>query len=269
MMSSSHLGYGLGLRRPHYGHFLNERPRSVDWLEIISDNYIRAHAGYHDMLCDLRTDYPIVMHGVGLSIGTTDALDGDYLSALKGLADKLEAAWVSDHLCFTGINGQNSHDLLPIPYTEEALKHLIPRIHQVQAVLGRELVLENASTYVEFDGASLSEAEFFAELHARTGCGILLDINNVHVSSFNHGWDARAYIDAVPSAAIKQYHLAGHTDHGDYLFDTHNAPVADPVWALYDYARSVHGDRATLIEWDADIPAFEVLEAELDKVRAR
>lgn len=267
-MTVSQLGFGLGLRTPHYETFLNERPRSVAWLEIISENYMRAHPGYWRMLADLRQDYPLVMHGVSLSIGATDALDADYLSDLKKLADHLEVAWVSDHLCYTGVNHENTHDLLPIPYTEEALRHLIPRVHAVQEMLGRPMVFENASSYLEFAGATMDEPEFFRALVQATGCGILLDVNNVYVSSFNHGWDAKAYIDAIPAEAIVQYHLAGHTDKKSHLIDTHNAPVIDPVWDLYRYTLETKGMISTMIEWDTDIPAFTVLEAELEKAKA-
>lgn len=266
--AQENLGFGLGLRAPHYDDFLKHRPADVAWLEIISENYMHAHSGYWKLVADLRHSYPFVLHGVGMSIGSTDALDEAYLRDLKKLADFLEVSWVSDHLCFTGVNHEYTHDLLPIPYTEEALAHLLPRIHHVQEKLGRTLVLENASSYLEFNGKTISEPELLAELHARTGCQILLDVNNVHVSSTNHGWDARGYIDAIPSAAIKQYHLAGHTDKGTHLIDTHDAPVVDAVWDLFAYTIKQHGMRSTMIEWDADIPALSVLQDELNKARS-
>jgi uncharacterized protein (UPF0276 family) len=239
----------------------------VAWLEIISENYIAAHSGYWRLLADLRHDYPFVMHGVSLSIGSTDPLDEDYLQKLRKLADFLEVAWVSDHLCFTGVGGVNTHDLLPIPYTEEALKHLIPRIHHLQERLGRAFVFENASSYLEFDGSTLSEPEFLSELCRETGCQILLDVNNVYVSSFNHGWDAKAYIDAIPASSVVQYHLAGHTDKGSHRVDTHDQPVIDPVWDLYRYTLEKMGMRSTMIEWDDKIPELAELIAELDKAR--
>ena len=263
-----YIGFGLGLRTPHYEAFLNDRPREVDWLEIISENYLHAHGGYWQMLADLRTDYKMVMHGVSLSIGSTDPLDETYVQDLRKLADFLEVSWVSDHLCYTGIQKENTHDLLPIPYTEEALNHLIPRIHRVQEIMGRPFVFENASSYLEFHSSSLTEPELLAALHQKTGCGILLDINNVYVSSFNHGWDAKAYIDEIPSEAIVQYHLAGHTNKQTHLIDTHNAPVIDPVWQLYQYAINTKGLRSTMIEWDADIPPLAELIAELEKAKA-
>lgn len=253
------LGVGVGLRAPHYNQILDERPKAIDWFEIISDNYIHAHEGYWQMLSDLRADYPFIMHGVSLSIGATDPIDTQYVLALKKLAEHIDVALVSDHLCFTCFDHVHSHDLLPIPYTQEALAHVIPRIHKVQELLGRALILENASSYLEFDGNSIDEASFLKELHDATGCGVLLDLNNVYVSSFNHNWDMRAYIDAIPAQAVAQYHLGGHTNKGEYCIDTHNAPVIDSVWDLYTYALKKIGMRSTLIEWDADIPPFETL----------
>jgi uncharacterized protein (UPF0276 family) len=262
------LGYGVGLRSPHTQQFLNERPKDVAWLEIISENYMRAHAGYRAMLDDLRRDYPIVMHGVSLNIGSIDSLNMDYLAQLKALADALEVPHISDHLCYTGLAHSNTHDLLPIPYTEEALEHIVPRIHALQEVLGRKFVFENASSYLEFNGTTISEPEFLSELHKRTGCGILLDVNNVYVSSFNHGWDAKAYIDAIPATAIAQYHLAGHTNKGSHIVDTHNDHVVDEVWELFRYTVATKGEQSAMIEWDADIPAFDVLLAEVNKARS-
>jgi len=261
------LGFGLGLRAPHYGHFLNARPKTVDWLEILTENYLHAHPGYWQMLADLRVDYPLVMHGVALNIGSTDPLDAEYLSVLRRLADHIDTPFVSDHLCFTGIDGIYTHDLLPVPYTEEALAHLIPRIQRVQERLARPLVFENASAYTTFSNSTIAEQEFLAALYRTTGCGILLDLNNVHVTSRNQGLEARAYIDAIPADAIAQYHLAGHRDFGTHLLDSHDAPVADAVWELYRYALASKGPRSTLIEWDNAIPAFAVLEAELSKAR--
>lgn len=266
-MDAPHLGYGLGLRSPHYELIDDTRPK-LGWFEIISENFIGAHRGYWNFLASLRSDYPIVMHGVSLGIGTTDALNRPYLEKLKALADFLEAPWVSDHLCFTGVQRENTHDLLPIPYTEEALAHLIPRIHALQEAMQRPFVFENASSYLEFDGTTISEPEFLSALCKHTGCGILLDINNVYVSSFNHGWDAQAYIDAIPAASVVQYHLAGHRNKGSHIIDTHDAHVIDEVWALYRYTRERIGARATMIEWDEEIPEFDVLLAEIAKAEA-
>lgn len=259
--------FGLGLRAPHYEEFLKERPQSVDWLEIISENYLNAHPGYWKMLADLRHDYPFAMHGVSLSIGGMDALDIPYLQSLRKLANYLEVERVSDHICYTGINGENTHDLLPIPYTEESLNHLIPRIHKVQEILGRQVIFENASSYLEWHGSHIAEPEFLNALCQATGCGILLDVNNVYVSSFNHGWDAHTYIDAISADSIGQYHLAGHTNKTTHLIDTHNMPVIDAVWELYRYTLKTKGFKSTMIEWDADIPALKTLEAELQKAK--
>lgn len=267
-MQFASLGFGVGLRAPHYEQFLGERPKEVDWLEIISDNYISAHPGYWHMLAELRRDYPFVMHGVSLSIGSTDPLNDAYVDGLRKLADHVEAPWVSDHLCFTGVAGGQTHDLLPIPLTEEALEHLIPRIHHVQEKLARPLVLENASSYLEFHGQTLSEPEFLSALHTATGCGILLDVNNVFVSSFNHGWDAKRYLDAIPPQAVAQYHLAGHSDKGTHRLDTHDAPVIDAVWELFAYALKHIGMRSCMIEWDARIPPLSELLSEVARMRS-
>jgi uncharacterized protein (UPF0276 family) len=267
-MEYTQAGYGLGLRASHYEHILKHRPK-LDWFEIISENYIDAHQGYWRMLADLRHDYQFVMHGVSLSIGATDPLDKSYLAKLKKLADFLEISWMSDHLCFTGMQNRNTHDLLPIPYTEEALAHVIPRVDAVQETLGRPIALENASSYLEFNGSQISEPEFLNELVKRTGCGILLDVNNVYISSFNHGWDAKDYIDAIPEQAIMQYHLAGHTNKKNHIIDTHDDYVADAVWDLFDYTLQTKGFKNTMIEWDDNIPDFEVLMAELEKAKAR
>jgi len=266
-MDVNYIGYGLGLRRPHYEHIEQTRPK-LGWFEIISENFINAHQGYRHFLADLRSDYPMVMHGVSLGIGTTDALNRPYLEKLRDLADFLEVPWMSDHLCYTGVQKENTHDLLPIPYTEEALKHLIPRIHALQEAVQRPFVFENASSYLEFAGSTIAEPEFLAELCSKTGCGILLDINNVYVSSFNHGWDAKAYIDAIPKASVVQYHLAGHRLKGSHIIDTHDDHVIDEVWDLYRYALTKIGLRSTMIEWDDAIPEFEVLLAEIQKAEA-
>ncbi|MCH2547169.1 MAG: DUF692 domain-containing protein [Alphaproteobacteria bacterium] len=266
-MTEKILGFGLGLRAPHYELILREKP-PIDWFEIISDNYLNAHRGYWDYLANLRTDYPLVMHGVSLSIGSTDPVNVEYVRRLKALATHIDAAWVSDHLCFTGINREYTHDLLPIPYTQEALEHIVPRVQQVQEILGRNFVFENASTYLEFDGATMGEAEFLCALHQRTGAKILLDVNNVYVNSFNHGWSAQEYIDVIPADAIQQYHLSGHTDRGSYLFDTHKGTVDDAVWELYRYTVEKKGFKSTMVEWDDAIPEFAVLQNEIDKARA-
>lgn len=266
MPIAENLGFGLGLRSTHYEQILRESP-NIGWFEIISENYISAHKGYIQYLLDLREKYPIIMHGVSLSIGGIDPFDYDYLSKLKNLADILEAPWVSDHICYTGINGKNSHDLLPIPYTEESLKHLISRINEVQDYLKRPLIFENASTYIEFASSSISEPEFLNELCKNTGCGILLDINNIYVSSYNHDFSAKSYIDQISAEYIVQYHLAGHKNCGDYIIDTHNDHVIDEVWQLYEYTLENKGFRSSMIEWDDDIPEFSILMNEINKAK--
>lgn len=261
------LGFGVGLRAPHYDVILAARPKSVDWFEIISENFIEAHRGYWEFLADLRRDYPLVMHGVSMSIGSTDPLDMDYLRKLKVLAEAVRPAWVSDHLCWTGVNGKNSHDLLPVPYTRQALGHITDRVKRVQDILGRALVLENPSTYLEFDASEMPEWEFLARLCEEADCGLLLDVNNVYVSAFNHGYDARRYIDTMPAGRIVQIHLAGHRNYGTHIIDTHDGHVIDEVWALYEYALTAKGRISTLVEWDDHIPEFDVLVGELDKAR--
>jgi len=260
------LGFGLGLRAPHYDDILREKPE-LSWFEIISENFLHAHAGYKDFLSELRRDYAFVMHGVSLSIGSTDPLNKEYLTRLKALADFLQPAWVSDHLCFTGVLGKNTHDLLPVPYTEEALKHIAARVRQVQEVLERPLVLENPSSYVSFAGSTLSEPEFLAALAQEADCALLLDVNNVYVSAFNHGIDAKSYIDTIPADRIVQIHLAGHKDCGEYKIDTHDREVPDAVWELYRYTIAAKGQVSTMVEWDENIPSFETLYAELQKAK--
>lgn len=260
------LGFGLGLRAPHYDEILKKRP-NIDWFEIISENFIDAHQGYKDFLAELRQDYPFVMHGVSLSIGSTDPINKEYLSKLKNLADFIQPIWVSDHLCFTGVMGVNTHDLLPVPYTDEALKHIASRIRIVQEILERPLILENPSSYIEFKGSSMSEPEFISLLANEADCGLLLDINNIYVSAFNHGLDAKEYIDTIPADRIVQIHLAGHKDCGDYKIDTHDREVTDEVWQLYAYTIATKGKKSTMVEWDEHIPEFATLLAEVEKAR--
>ncbi|KQV99665.1 DUF692 domain-containing protein [Rhizobacter sp. Root1221] len=259
-------GFGLGLRPAHYRDFLDTRPR-VDWLEVISENHMVPGGKPLFHLDRIRRDFPVVMHGVSLSIGGTDPLDRTYLAGLKALAARVEPAWVSDHLCWTGVSGRNLHDLLPVPMTEEALDHLVPRVHQVQDTLGRKLVLENVSSYVRFDGDEMPEWEFVPALLQRTGCDLLLDVNNVYVSSRNHGFDPVRWLDAVPRDRVRQIHLAGHDDQGDVVIDTHDRPVCDAVWALYAHAVHRFGDVPAMIERDDHIPPLGELIAELDIAR--
>ncbi len=266
-MTTTLHGFGLGLRPEHYRDFLDGRPR-VDWLEVISENYMVPGGKPLHHLDRIRRDVPMVMHGVSLSIGGTDPLDLGYLRDLKALADRIEPGWISDHLCWTGVGQHNLHDLLPLPYTEAALRHLADRIAQVQDVLGRRLVLENVSSYLRFAADEMSEAEFIVELLRRSDCQLLLDVNNVYVSSVNHGFDARSFIDAMPAERVVQLHLAGHQDNGDHLVDTHDAPVCPAVWDLYAYTVQRLGEVPAMIERDDHIPPLEELLAELDHARA-
>ncbi|QPF71818.1 DUF692 domain-containing protein [Roseateles sp. DAIF2] len=270
MSSAAVTGFGLGLRPEHYRALAEPLPPALrpDWLEIISENYLVPGGRPLQHLDRLRRDYPMVMHGVSLSIGGSDPLDLGYLRELKALAERVQPAWVSDHLCWTGIGGHNSHDLLPLPLTEAALRHLCERIDRVQGLLARPLVLENVSSYLRCAADEMDEAEFVAELLRRSGCRLLLDVNNVHVSARNHGYDARAYIDRLPAVQIVQIHLAGHEDRGDLLIDTHDQPVCNAVWALYVHALQRLGPRPTMIERDDHIPPLPELLQELDLARA-
>jgi len=261
------LGLGLGLRSVHLAQLLRERP-TIDWFELISENYLDCQGWRRHALAELAEHYPLVMHGVSLSIGSCDPLDFAYLDKLRLLADAIGARWVSDHLCWTGVAGQTTHDLLPLPLTEGTLHHVIRRIRIVQDVLQRPLVIENPSSYARFRADALTEWEFLSRMAQEADCGLLLDVNNVYVASVNHGFDPRHYIDAIPPERVIQMHLAGHRQFGSYILDTHDAPVSAAVWQLYRYAVGRIGSVATLLEWDAEIPALEVLQAELGKARA-
>ena len=261
------LGFGLGLRPEHYPAVLEDRP-AVDWFEIISENYLVAGGRPLYFLDRIREHYPMVMHGVSLSIGGCDPLDPGYLAALKRLAARVEPAWISDHLCWTGIDGRNLHDLLPLPYTEEAIAHVAGRVGQVQDCLGRQILLENVSSYVTYTDSRISEWEFLSAVAERADCHILLDVNNVCVSAHNHGFDPLAYLDGVPPGRVRQIHLAGHSHNGSLIVDTHDHPVPDPVWALYAEAIARLGPVSTMIERDDDIPPLETLLAELAQARS-
>ena len=264
------LGDGVGLRPAHFPHLLRTPPVSwgVDWFEIISENFIGNFGYAAHVLEHVVAHRPIVIHGVSLSIGSVAPLDHDYLRELRDLAHRVRPVWVSDHLCWTGVAGINTHDLLPLPLTEACLAHVAERVRAVQDVLGRPLILENPSTYLEFAASQMPEWEFLARLAEMTGCSLLLDVNNVYVSSVNHGFDPEAYIDAIPAERVVQIHLAGHTDRGAHLIDTHDRPVAAPVWRLYARAQARIGGAATLLEWDAHIPDYPDLLAELAKAKA-
>ena len=254
------LGIGVGLRTVHYAHILEHTPK-VDWFEIISENYMQTAGRPLYYLDRIAQRYPIVMHGVSLSIGSTDPLNLDYLRELKALRERVGAQWVSDHLCWTGVAGKNSHDLLPLPYTDEALRHVARRVRTVQEILESPLALENPSTYVEFCGSTMTEWEFLSNLAGEADCGLLLDVNNVYVSAHNHGFDPQEYLAAIPYDRVVQFHVAGHTHEGAHIIDTHIGPVIEPVWNLLGRAyRS--GGASVLLEWDAEIPEFDVVLAE-------
>ena len=261
------LGIGVGLRTVHFPHILANHP-AVDWFEVLSENFMDSGGRPLHVLDQVAERYPVALHGVSLSIGGTDPLDRDYLRKLKALAARTRAAWVSDHLCWTGVAGKNVHDLLPMPYTEEALRHTAERVRTVSDVLERPLVLENPSSYVEFAASTMTEWEFLSRLAAEADCGLLLDVNNVYVSAFNHGFDPRDYIASIPADRVVQYHVAGHTHKGTHIVDTHSDHAIAEVWDLYRLAWSRTGPTATLYEWDEDIPAFEVVHAEALKARA-
>ena len=262
---------GIGLRAPHLPRVLAERPR-VPWFEMHSENFFGAGGAIHVALERVRADYPLSLHGVGLSLGSADALDGDHLLTLRALVRRYQPALVSDHICWGAIGGIHLNDLLPLPFTTEALDLMVSRVQQVQDALGREFLVENVSSYLTFRNAEMSEWEFVAELVRRAGCGLLLDVNNVHVNSVNHGFDAHAYLRAMPVAAVREIHLAGFTRKSDLavplLIDSHSRPVDAAVWALYGEALDRFGPVPTLIEWDQDLPELEVLLAEAGRAEA-
>jgi hypothetical protein len=259
-------GFGLGLRTAHYEAILNE-PHPIDWLEVITENYLVPGGKALDYLERVRERFPLVMHGVSLSIGSTDPLDSGYLAEVRALASRIEPHWISDHLCWTGIDGCNLHDLLPLPYTEEALASVAARVGQVQDALGRQILLENVSSYLTFRSSEMTEWEFLREVAARADCAILLDINNIYVSSVNHGFDPLIYLEAIPTERVRQFHLAGHSDLGGHLIDTHDHPIAPPVWDLYRAAVAKFGAVPTMIERDDNIPELSELVAELEIAR--
>lgn len=260
------LGYGLGLRPSHYTDILAERP-AVDWFEALTENYLVPGGKPLYFLEQVRAHYPVVLHGVSLSIGASTALNVDYLKQVKTLARRIDAAWVSDHLCWTGAHGINLHDLMPLPYTEEAIEHVAARVRQAQDILGRQLLLENVSSYVTYRASQLTEWDFLSAIAEAADCLILLDINNIHVSAFNHGFDPHAYLNGIPTTRVRQFHLAGHQNHGDYIIDTHDEPVIDAVWELYAAALRRFGPVSTMIERDDNIPPLAELLTELDQAR--
>jgi len=261
------LGFGLGLRPEYYQGVLDTAP-PVDWFEITSENYMVEGGRPRYYLDQVKERYPLVMHGVSLSIGGTDPLDTDYLSRLKALAGHVQPAWISDHLCWTGQGGHNLHDLMPLPYNDEAVRHVAERVRQVQDLLGRRILLENVSSYLTYRHSQMSEWEFYSAVAEEADCLMLLDINNIHVSAVNHGFDPQDYLQGVPVERVWQFHLAGHTDYGDFIIDTHDQPIVEPVWALYESALERFGAVSTMIERDDNMPPFEELLAELAEARA-
>ncbi len=262
------LGFGLGLRTDHYQTIIDEHPE-VDWFEVISENYMVPGGKPLYFLDRVRESYPMVMHGVSLSIGSTDPLDREYLTQLKTLAERIQPVWISDHLCWTGVRGQNMHDLLPLPYTEESISHVVDRVKQVQDFLGRRLMLENLSSYVTFRQSDMTEWEFLSEIANRADCLILLDVNNIYVSSINHSFEPVDYIRGIPAERVWQIHIAGHTtnESGAIMIDTHDMPVKDAVWDVYADAMSELGPVSTMIERDDNIPALDELLDELSTAR--
>ncbi|MBU1190155.1 MAG: DUF692 domain-containing protein [Gammaproteobacteria bacterium] len=264
-----YLGYGLGLRPSHYLDILEQQPSvaSVDWFEALTENYLVPGGKPLYFLEQVRKNYPIVLHGVSMSIGATEPLNLEYLHQVKNLARRIDAAWISDHLCWTGTQGINLHDLMPLPYTEEAIQHVASRVAQVQDILGRQILLENVSSYVTYCDSQLAEWDFLNAIAEAADCLILLDINNIHVSAFNHGFKPQEYLDGIAPQRVRQFHLAGHQNHGDYIIDTHDEPVIDAVWDLYAAALRRFGPVSTMIERDDNIPPLVELLGELDQAR--
>ena len=265
-IKSQFLGCGIGLRAFYYQEILEKLP-AIDWFEIITEDYLVPGGRPHYYLDQVRQHYPIVMHGVSLSIGGTDPLNFDYLTKVKQLAQRIEPKWISDHFCWTGVNHLNMHDLLPLPYTEEAVNHIVSRIDQVQEFLDRQIALENVSSYITYNESSMSEWEFIKTIVQRAGCKILLDVNNIYVSSLNHSFDPYEFLNDVPVDCVQQFHLAGHTNKGEHLIDTHDMPIIEPVWDLYAAALRRFGKISTLIERDDNFPALDELLAELNRAK--
>jgi uncharacterized protein len=261
-----YLGHGVGLRRQHFPRVLDGTAQA-DWFEVVSENFMVPGGRPLAVLERARQTAPIVLHGVSLSVGSTDPLNEPYLRGLAALAARIEPAWISDHLCWGSVGGHYAHDLLPLPYTDEALATVVARVRRVQDLLGRQILLENVSSYLTFAHSAMPEWEFLAEVARRADCGILLDVNNVYVSATNHGFDPLRYIEAMPPDRVGQFHLAGHRDEGTHLLDTHDGPVIEPVWELYRHALRLFEGVSTLIEWDERVPELDVLVAEAERSR--
>jgi len=266
-MQKPFLGFGLGLRAEHYQEVLDRKPANVDWFEILSENYMIDGGKPLYFLDAIRRDYPMVMHGVSMSLGSADELNYDYLERLKALIDRVEPHWISDHLCWTGVDHKNMHDLLPLPYSEESIRHVADRISRVQDFLGRRMLIENLSSYITYRDDAMPEWEFLSAIAERADCYLLLDVNNIYVSSYNHRYDPIEYLEGVPAYRVWQHHLAGHSNDGNLIIDTHDQDVIDPVWSLYEETARRLGPVSTMIERDGNIPALESLLAELDHAR--
>lgn len=266
MQNKPYLGFGLGLRTDHYDSIVNEKP-DIDWFEILTENYLVPGGQPLYYLDKIREHYPMVMHGVSLSIGSFDPLDWDYLEQVKALIHRIQPIWISDHLCWTGVQSKNTHDLLPLPYTDEAIDHIVHRIQQVQDFLQRRILIENVSSYVTYRQSNMTEWDFLKEISERADCLILLDVNNIYVSAINHEFDPLDYIAAMPSKRIYQIHLAGHSNMGDYIIDTHDHDIVDPVWDLYAATLRHHGQISTMIERDDNVPPLSTLLMELNHAR--
>ncbi|MFW7379611.1 MAG: DUF692 domain-containing protein [Oligoflexus sp.] len=261
------LGYGLGLRATHYDDILQHQP-AIDWFEALSENYLATEGRPRRKLLEISERYPIVLHGVSMSVGGSDPLNKDYLQRLKNLAKEVSAVWISDHLCWTGSNGINVHDLLPLPYHEESLKHVVQRVREVQDFLEQPILIENPSSYLAYSSSNISEWDFLKALSEEADCGLLLDINNIYVSAKNHGFDPFTYIDAIPPHKVGQYHLAGHTVKQKFILDSHIGPVPQGVWDLYRYTLKKIGQRSCMIEWDENIPELSVLIEEAERMKS-
>ena len=262
---------GIGLRAAHYGEVLKQRP-AVGWLEVHSENFFGDGGEHLYFLEQIRAHYPLSLHGVGLSLGSTDAFDDIHLTKLKRLIQRFQPALVSEHVCWGSVGDRHLNDLLPLPYTEEALEHMVDRVSQVQDILGRQILIENVSSYLEFAVSDIPEWEFVAAIAQRTGCGILLDVNNIYVNARNHNFAAELYLDAIPAQHVQEIHLAGFSvntvDNTEILIDTHSRPVADAVWALYQQTLQRFGQVPTLIEWDLDLPPLAILLAQAQRADA-
>ena len=262
------LGFGIGLRAEHYEDILEQKPKQIDWLEIISENYMVDGGKPLYFLDAIRQHYPMVMHGVSMSLGGTDPLNFDYLNKLKNLINRVQPEWFSDHLCWTGVDHKNMHDLLPLPYTEEAVTHLADRISQVQDFIGRQMLIENLSSYITYSDDAMTEWEFLSAIADKADCYLLLDVNNIYVSSYNHQFDPVEYLEGITSERVWQHHLAGHSNEGNLIIDTHDSDIIDPVWSLYEETAKRLGAVSTMIERDGNIPALSSLLDELEQARS-